>query len=81
MNRTISYQDLAAVFRRKFAQSDAYGLQCALQDCYEVLRIHEHEPASSEYVRKVWCEIDAIRDRQMQIRHNVRELEEMRAFP
>jgi hypothetical protein len=81
MIRTISYTDLSAVFRRKFAQSDAYGLQCALQDCYEVLRIHEGRPESAEYVRKVWCEIDAIRDRQMQIRKNVRELQEMRAYP
>ena len=81
MLRTISHQDLAALFRRKFAESDEYSCKCALQDCHEVLRIHEHNPASAEYVRKVWCEIDAIRDRQMAIRRNVRELEAMRAYP
>jgi len=81
MIRTISYTDLAAVFRRKFAEVDQYGCQCALQDCYEALRLHEHNPASAEYVRKLWCEIDAIRDRQMRIRKDVRELEAMRAYP
>jgi hypothetical protein len=52
-----------------------------LQDCYEALRIHENNPASAEYVRKLWCEIDGIRDRQMKIRKDVHELEQMRAYP
>ena len=81
MNRTISYQDLAAVFRRKFAGLGMYECISAMNDCYETLAIHEHEPASSEYVRKLWCEIDAIRDRQMQIQRNASELRAMRAFP
>lgn len=81
MQRTISYTDLAAIFRRKFAELDQYGCQCALQDCYATLQLHEGNPASAEYVRKLWCEIDAIRDRQMVIARNVRELEQMRAFP
>jgi hypothetical protein len=81
MRSEICYTDLAAVYRRKFAALGQYECQCALQDCYETLRLHEGNPASDEYVRKLWCEIDAIRDRQMAIRKDVRELEQMRAYP
>jgi hypothetical protein len=77
MIHTISHPDLAALYRRKFAESDEYSCTRALQDCHETLRLHEHCPASAEYVRKLWCEIDAIRDRQMEIRRNVRELRAM----
>jgi len=64
MNRTISYQDLMAVFRRKFAQSDLYSCECALRDCYDAM-LAIGEARDPEYARKLWCEIDAIRDRQM----------------
>jgi hypothetical protein len=65
MSRTITYPDLMALFKRKFADADIDQCRRALQDCYETLRIHERQPGSEEYVRKLWCEIDAIRDRQM----------------
>jgi len=64
MNRTISYQDLMAVFRRKFAQSDAHMCDRALRDCYDAM-LAIGEARDPEYARKLWCEIDAIRDRQM----------------
>ena len=64
MNRTISYQDLAAVFRRKFAEYDAYMCDRALRDCYDAM-LAVGETTDPEYARKLWCEIDAIRDRQM----------------
>lgn len=80
MIRTISYTDLAALFRRKFANSDLYSCECALRDCYDaLLAVGEHR--DPEYARKLWCEIDAIRDRQMAINKNARELKEMRAYP
>jgi hypothetical protein len=64
MNRTISYQDLMAVFRRKFAEYDAHMCDRALRDCYDAM-LAVGETTDPEYARKLWCEIDAIRDRQM----------------
>ncbi len=64
MNRTISYTDLAAVFRRKFAEYDAHMCDRALRDCYDTM-LAVGEATDPEYTRKLWCEIDAIRDRQM----------------
>lgn len=62
---TTPYPDLMALFKRKFADADMSQCRRALQDCYATLRIHERQHGSDEYVRKLWCEIDAIRDRQM----------------
>ena len=64
MNRTISYTDLAAVFRRKFAEYDAHMCDRALRDCYDAM-LAVGPNSDAEYDRKLWCEIDAIRDRQM----------------
>ena len=76
MNRMISYTDLMAVFKRKFAGYDQYQCECAMLDCRDTLQRLGETP-DSEYGRKLWCEIDAIRDRQMQIARNVRELKAM----
>jgi hypothetical protein len=64
MIRTISYADLAALFRRKFAEYDAHMCDRALRDCYDAM-LAVGETTDPEYARKLWCEIDAIRDRQM----------------
>ena len=64
MNRTISYTELMAVFKRKFAEYDAYRCDRAMRDCRDTL-VALGETPDTEYGRKIWCEIDAIRDRQM----------------
>lgn len=64
MIRTISYTDLSALFRRKFAEYDAHMCDNALRDCYDTM-LAVTESRDPEYGRKLWCEIDAIRDRQM----------------
>ena len=64
MVRTISYTDLAALFRRKLAEYDAHMCDNALRDCYDAM-LAVGETTDPEYARKLWCEIDAIRDRQM----------------
>ena len=64
MIRTISYTDLATLFRRKFAEYDAHMCDRALRDCYDAM-LAVGETTDPEYARKLWCEIDAIRDRQM----------------
>lgn len=64
MIRTISYNDLMALFRRKFAEYDAHMCDRALRDCYDAM-LAVGESRDPEYARKLWCEIDAIRDRQM----------------
>ena len=79
--RAQSYREMCDAFRAKFADAGAYECICAMADCYATLQSRpEMEPTDPYYI-KLWAEIDAIRDRQMEIRKNVQELNEMRAYP
>jgi hypothetical protein len=76
-----SYREMSDAFREKFAGAGAYECVCAMADCYSALQARPDVPHTDPYVVKLWAEIDAIRDRQMEIRKNVQELNRMRAYP
>ena len=51
----------------KFKTYTREMLVFALADCYETLRVGWYAP-DHPYGRKLWAEIDAIRDAQMELR-------------
>ena len=60
----MSYSDLTATYRHKFALADANVCDHALADCHTTLRLWG-DKIDPEYARKLWAEIDALRDRKM----------------
>jgi hypothetical protein len=55
-------------FKERFKDYSDLALIRALKDCHETLEIGKYTP-DHEYGRKLWAEIDAIRDIQMSRRH------------
>ena len=56
------------IFLTKHKDASPAALAYALQDCHETLNLGQYHPDST-YGRKLWAEIDVIRDLQMRNRH------------
>ena len=60
----MSYSDLAATYRNKFAAYDASACDYAIVDRHAMLKLWG-DKLDPEYARKLWAEIGALRDRKM----------------
>jgi hypothetical protein len=59
------YQQMMDTFRNKMREYDAAQCKRAMDDVYETLSLHK-DP--TPYQQKLLCELDAIRDRQRQLK-------------
>lgn len=62
----MNYTNHHAVFTNKFKGYSAEQCAYALQDCHATLEALGSE-AGADYIVKVWAEIDALRERQLQL--------------
>jgi hypothetical protein len=60
----MNYSEMQALYKNKFSEYTADMCERALKDCHETAKIFGDDKA---YAQKLWLEIDAIRDRQMQL--------------
>jgi len=60
----MSYADLTDTLKRKFAAYDENACDYAIMDCHATLKLWG-DKVDPEYARKLWAEIDALRDRKM----------------
>jgi hypothetical protein len=58
--------EMSAHFRAKVSKYTAYQCRYALRDCHNTLTIGQYE-YEDPYAKKVWAEIDALRDRLQQV--------------
>jgi len=67
----MTYNEWHKVFETKVKGYDAQQCEHALRDCHETLALHKAnsggQPYESPYYRKLWAEIDAIRERQLDL--------------
>lgn len=56
----MNYQEMREMFARKCSRLDIFACTTALADCHATLKLWPNE---SDYTRKLWCEVDALRDR------------------
>ena len=57
-------------FLLKHKDASPVALAYALQDCYETLNLGQYHPDST-YGRKLWAEIDVIRELQLKRKNHV----------
>lgn len=59
-----TYEALCLTYKRKAASYTALMCKAAIEDCHAALA-SLGMMAPADYKTKIWCEIDAMRDRQM----------------
>ena len=62
-----NYTEAAKVAANKFSTYTEQQCRYAIKDCTETLQFYDHE---NPYAKKLWVEIDAARDRLMEIERN-----------
>jgi hypothetical protein len=63
----MTYGQLHQVFAKKVKHYTPNELDFALQDCHDTLKIHRNLSTDDPYYIKLWAEIDAIRDRKLEL--------------
>ena len=59
-------EHLREVFTAKVRTYSALACATALKDCHDTLKVGEYQ-CNDDYAIKLWAEIDALRERQLQI--------------
>ena len=63
----MNYGELRQVFTNKVKRYTPNELDFALQDCHDTLKLRSDLPTDHPYYIKLWAEIDAIRDRKLEL--------------
>jgi hypothetical protein len=63
----MNYSQWHKIFQNKVKRYDAHLCKFALQDCHDTLSLRNDLPIDDPYCLKLWAEIDALRERQLEI--------------
>lgn len=63
----MNYGQWHEVFVTKVKDYDWHTCRRALFDCHDTLDLHKDLPTDDPYYVKLWAEIDALRERQLQL--------------
>ena len=63
----MTYGELRQVFTNKVKRYTPNELDFALQDCHDTLKLRSDLSTDHPYYIKLWAEIDAIRDRKLEL--------------
>ena len=61
----MNYSDITAAARAKASEATLIECMLAIADCHNTLRVGEHD--GTPYGVKLWAEIDAYRDRSLEL--------------
>ncbi len=64
----MNYSQWHSIMSRKVRAYDKAQLAGAKLDCYAALAIWDKEKPAAEYCVKLWAEIDAIREREVELK-------------
>ena len=63
----MNYGKWHEVFTNKVKNYGEFDCHCALTDCHDTLQVRTNLGTDDPYYIKLWAEIDAIRERQLQL--------------
>ena len=68
----MNYGDMHKVFVNKVKAYDVARCEFALNDCHEALAANRDMATDDPYYVKLWAEIDALRERQLELSRGAR---------